>query len=153
MRLTIEKTATAQSIAFFVPGKPVAKGRPKAAARGKFITLYTPQSTVSYESKVALCAAQALDGQPLLAGAVEVVMRIMLPIPASWSAKKRLQAEQGSVLPKVKPDMDNVVKAIFDALNGIVWRDDTQVVDMIVRKRYAATPGVQMIVMPVEISQ
>lgn len=137
-------------VAFFVPGPPRGKGRPRAAKRGKHITLYTPKETVAYESTVALAAQQAMAGQPLLAGPVEVTMRIVLPIAASWSKRKQAQALDGTVLPIGKPDSDNVIKAVFDAINGVVWNDDTQVVDMHVRKRYGAMPGVQTIITPLD---
>lgn len=140
------------SVAFTVPGKPVGKGRPRAAKQGKHIRLYTPETTATYESTVALVASQAMGGQPLIAGPVEVVMRQVLPIPTSWSKRKQADAQAGVVLPGVKPDMDNVIKAIFDAINGVVWNDDTQVVDLQVRKRYGLTPCVNVIVSPMEVA-
>lgn len=139
-------------VAFTVPGKPVGKGRPRAAKRGQHITLYTPQTTATYESTVALVASQAMAGLPLITGPVEVVMRQVLPIPSSWSKRKQGDALAGRVLPGVKPDMDNVIKAIFDAINGVVWNDDTQVVDLQARKRYGLTPCVNVIVLPMEVA-
>lgn len=137
-------------VAFVVPGKPTGKGRPRAVARGKFVRMYTPEATATYESIVALAASQAMAGQPLIAGPVEVVMRMVLPIPVSWSKRKQADALAGTLMPGTKPDMDNVVKAIFDAINGIVWNDDVQVVDLQARKRYGATPCVSVIVSAVE---
>lgn len=135
-------------ITFIVPGKPVGKGRPRAAARGKHITLYTPQKTANYESTVALAANQAMAGNPLITGPVEALMTIVLPVPVSWSKRKQADALAGTVMPTSKPDMDNVVKAIFDAINGIVWTDDVQVVGLRVRKVYGAIPRVQVTVSP-----
>ena len=135
-------------ITFIVPGKPVGKGRPRAAARGKHITLYTPQKTATYESTVALAADQAMAGKPLITGPVETLMTIVLPVPASWPKRKQADALAGVVMPTSKPDMDNVVKAIFDAINGIVWTDDVQVVGLRVRKVYGAIPRVQVTVSP-----
>lgn len=137
-------------VAFTVPGKPVGKGRPRAARRGQHIQLYTPEKTVSYESTVALVAMQAMAGQPLIIGPVEVVMRMVLPIPASWSNRKKDHAVDGIVMPTTRPDMDNVVKGIFDAINGVVWNDDTQVVDLHVKKRYGLTPCVNVMVFQLE---
>lgn len=142
-----------QCVAFLVPGKPVGKGRPRAAKRGKHITLYTPEATAIYESTVALVASQAMAGQPLITAPVDVVMRIMLPVPASWSNRKRDAALGGSLIPTTKPDMDNVIKAIFDAINGVVWGDDTQVADLQVRRRYGAVPGVSVIISALEAYQ
>jgi Holliday junction resolvase RusA-like endonuclease len=140
-----------QAIRFFVPGKPQGKGRPRAVARGKFVRMYTPSKTVSYESTVALAASQAMAGRAPLEGPVVATLFIALPIPASWSKKKQALAAADKLLPTGKPDSDNVVKAVFDALNGVVWNDDTQVVDHSAKKRYRSRPGVQVIVSPVEV--
>ena len=140
-------------ITFIVPGKPVGKGRPRAAARGKHITLYTPQKTATYESTVALAADQAMAGKPLITGPVETLMTIVLPVPVSWSKRKQADALAGVVMPTSKPDMDNVVKAIFDAINGIVWTDDVQVVGLRVRKVYGTVPRVQVTVAPYRAPQ
>ncbi|WP_237173024.1 RusA family crossover junction endodeoxyribonuclease [Paracandidimonas lactea] len=142
--------STQRAVSFMVPGKPVGKGRPRAAKRGRHITLYTPEETASYESTVALAAGQAMAGQPLIDGPVDVLMRIALPVPASWSQKKQREALAGTLVPTVKPDMDNVIKAVFDAINGVVWNDDTQVADLRVQRRYGAAPGVSVVVMTLE---
>lgn len=133
-------------VAFTVPGKPVGKGRPRAAQRGKHITLYTPAKTANYESTVALAASEAMAGRAPLEGPVEVVMQMVLPIPKSWSKRKQQDALDGRLLPTTKPDKDNVIKAVFDAMNNIVWRDDVQVADLTSRKRYGPVPCVQVIV-------
>lgn len=142
--------AQPRAVSFTVPGKPVGKGRPRAATRGKHVTLYTPEATAAYESTVALAASQAMADQPLILGPVDVLMRILLPVPASWSQKKQREALAGAIVPTTKPDMDNVVKAVFDAINGVVWHDDTQVADLRVQRRYGATPGVSVVVMTLE---
>ncbi|OQS41144.1 RusA family crossover junction endodeoxyribonuclease [Chromobacterium haemolyticum] len=130
-------------IRFTVPGAPVGKGRPKVSTRGgKFARMYTPEKTASYEGMVALAAQQAMAGRAPLTGPADVRMLITLPIPASWSKKKQAAAIAGQVLPTKKPDADNVVKALFDGMNGIVWTDDVQACDIVVRKRYGETPGV-----------
>lgn len=140
-------------VRFTVPGVPVGKGRPKVSTRGgKFARMYTPEKTASYESLVALAARQAMAGMPLFDGPVEVVMAILLPVPASWSKKKQAEALRGVLLPTKKPDADNVVKAIFDGINGVVWHDDVQVCGLLMVKRYAAVPGVHVRIQPVAAS-
>ncbi|AZV94477.1 RusA family crossover junction endodeoxyribonuclease [Pseudomonas sp. S 311-6] len=132
-------------IEFTIPGVPVGKGRPRATKRGKNIALYTPAKTVSYEGVVALAGQRAMAGRPPSTGPMGASMDIFLPVLASWSKKRQQAALLGQELPAKKPDMDNVIKAIFDALNGIVWIDDVQVTDMgRVRKRYSLTPGVTL---------
>ena len=124
-------------IIFTVPGTPVGKGRPRFARRGAFVTTYTPEKTASYENLVKLKAEEAMVGRELIAGAVAVTILLFITPPASWSNKKMLQALNHEILPTTKPDIDNVIKGIFDAMNEIVWNDDKQVVDVTVRKRYA----------------
>jgi Holliday junction resolvase RusA-like endonuclease len=80
-------------------------------------------------------------------------MFVGCPIPASWSLKKQAQAEAGLILPTTKPDTDNVVKAIFDACNGVVWRDDVQAVDLSLRKRYSRSPCVKVWIEPIPLNQ
>ncbi|MNP83694.1 Endodeoxyribonuclease RusA [compost metagenome] len=66
------------------------------------------------------------------------------------SKKRKAMAIAGELFPTKKPDMDNVIKAIYDGLNGVVWKDDVQVVDAFVRKRYGEVPGVHVRIVPLE---
>lgn len=132
------------NVAFTVPGIPVGKGRPRATSAGGRARLYTPAKTVAYEGLVSHAAAQAMGGHAPLAGACLVELDITCPVPASWSKRKQAAALAGTIYPTTKPDKDNVIKAIYDAMNGIVWRDDVQAVDGVQRKRYGAVPGVRV---------
>lgn len=140
------------TIQFHVPGQPVGKGRPRIGKVGQHARMFTPGKTVSYESTVALSAQQAMQGRGLIEGPVKVLMRMTLVIPASWSRKKQEQAVAGLIRPTTKPDTDNVIKAIFDAINGVVWRDDVQVVELGVSKVYGTVPGVSVHVSPLELA-
>ena len=131
-------------ITFTVPGAPQGKGRAKIVKIGGFSRMATPGKTVAYEGLIAHAAQAAMKGAPLMEGAAACNVFIDAPVPASWSAKKQRMALAGEVLPTTKPDADNVVKAIFDGCNGVLWRDDVLVVDLRVRKRYAATPCVRV---------
>jgi Holliday junction resolvase RusA-like endonuclease len=126
-------------IYFTVPGTPVGKGRPKFARRGNFVTAYTPEKTASYENLVKMYAAEAMKGTELITGPVEVRMFLFVTPPASWSNKKRINALNGGIFPTSKPDIDNTCKILADSCNEIVWRDDKQIVDLSVRKRYSET--------------
>lgn len=138
------------SITFFVPGKPVGKGRPivgRSFGTG-FTKLRTPEKTLNYESLVAHSAHQAMAGRPMLLEAVCVEIQIDCDVPASWSKKKQALALADAIRPTTKPDIDNVEKAIFDGLNNVAWKDDVQVVSVTKAKRYAATPGVTVVITP-----
>jgi Holliday junction resolvase RusA-like endonuclease len=139
-----------QMISFTVPGQPVGKGRPRIGKIGPHARMFTPEKTVNYEGLVAHIASQARGSHPLIEGAVGCNLFIDCQVPASWSQKKQRLALAGEVLPTTKPDADNVLKAIFDGLNGVLWKDDVQVVDGRFRKRYSATPGVRVEIWSVE---
>jgi Holliday junction resolvase RusA-like endonuclease len=125
------------AITFYIPGTPVPKGRPRFARRGAFVTTYTDDKTASYENLVKIVAQQAMKGAEIFTGAVSVFVSLNVTPPASWSQKKQKQALDGQIFPTSKPDVDNVVKGIFDALNDIVWKDDKQVCDVTISKRYS----------------
>lgn len=133
---------------FIVYGAPQGKGRPRVGRVGDHVRMFTPAKTLAYEGLVAHCGAAAMAGRPLLEGPVELRLLIDVQIPASWSKKKQAQALAGEILPTTKPDVDNVIKAIGDGLNGVVWKDDVQVTDVITRKRYSEKPQVRVLVRP-----
>ena len=131
-------------ISFVVPGRPQGKGRAKIVKIGGFSRMATPQKTVAYEGLIAHAAQAAMAGRPMFEGAVAVNLFIDCQVPASWSQRKQRMALAGEILPTTKPDKDNVIKAVYDGCNGVLWRDDVQVVDGRQRKRYSATPCVRV---------
>ena len=130
-------------VKFTVEGVPVGKGRPKFARRGNFVQAYTPTKTKAYEQQVADAARVAMGSKLRTMEPVQVNLDMYLPIPASWSKLKRQLAQKGVVYPTVKPDIDNVAKAVFDAMNGIVFQDDKQIVNQLVTKHYSDNPRVE----------
>lgn len=135
-------------VTFTVPGTPVGKGRPRFARRGNFVQTFTPEKTASYENLVRIKAEEAMNGRQAFDGAVHVRIDLHVTPPASWSQKKQRAALAGEIHPTSKPDADNCIKVIFDAMNGIVFRDDKQVVDLVAKKRYASTAMAKVEVMP-----
>jgi Holliday junction resolvase RusA-like endonuclease len=131
---------------FMVEGTPVPKGRPRFARRGKFVSTYSPKTTVDYETKVSQAAKVAMGSSNPLETPVGVYIYITLPIPASYS-KKRIQAcLSGEERPTKKSDIDNFCKAIFDGMNGIVFLDDSQVVSLHSTKVYGTVGMVEVMV-------
>lgn len=130
---------------FVVAGPPIGKGRPKAVRQGGFVRMYTPKLTVEYETDVAFKASLVMGDMPVLETPVSMNIVAHYPIPASWSKKKQQQALAGLVIPG-KPDLDNVGKAILDALNGVVYVDDKQVVRLVMEKRYSFEPRIEVTV-------
>ena len=111
-------------VRFTIPVRPKPKQRPQ---HGRGYT-YTPKETREYEQMVGIYARMAIK-QPL-EGAIRVKVDFYLPIPKSWPEGKKRLAEAGDIRPASKPDLDNLEKALFDGINGIVWIDDAQVVEV-----------------------
>ena len=137
-------------IAFTVPGQPIGKGRPRIGKVGQHARMFTPAKTVNYEGLIAHSAQAAMHGAPLVEGPVSVALSIDCQIPASWSGKKQRMALAGEVMPTTKPDADNVAKILCDAINGVVWKDDVQVVELTLKKRYSVVPGVAVRIVELE---
>lgn len=135
-------------ISFVVPGTPQGKGRARAARVGNGIRMFTPAKTVNYEALIAYAGSEAMRGRQLIEGPVYLTVTATFDIPKSWSKKKRLEAQSGFLWHTGKPDGDNVLKALGDGLNGIVWKDDSQVAFAKILKRYGDTPGLHVVVEP-----
>ena len=131
-------------VKFSVEGVPVGKGRPKFARRGNFVQAYTPTKTKTYEQQVADAARVAMGAKLRTMEPVQLNMDIFVPIPKSWSKIKRARALNGVEYPTTKPDIDNVAKAVFDAMNGIVFQDDKQIINHCITKRYSDNPRVEV---------
>lgn len=131
-------------ISFVVPGNPVAKGRARSFVRNGHVAHYTPEKTANYENLVKLMALECMVGKSLLDGAVSMRISLHVPIPSSWSKKKQEQARNGELRPLTKPDCSNVTKAIEDAMNGIVYVDDKQIVELSVSKYYSELPRAEI---------
>ena len=131
---------------FTVPGSPRGKGRPRFARRGNFVKTYTDAKTASYEDQIRFYALQAMGSSEPLETAVSVFIYIRCPIPASYSNKRKLACIEQEERPTKKPDIDNCAKSIFDGMNGIIFKDDAQIVDAHVTKVYADDAGVDVLV-------
>lgn len=119
---------------FEVPGKPQAKQRPRL---GKYGKVYTPNNTHSYENWIKLCFINTYQDFNPLTGSIWMYITIYTSIPKSTSKKKREQMIKGIIKPSKKPDLDNIVKSIFDGLNKIAYQDDSQIFSLQVIKKYA----------------
>jgi Holliday junction resolvase RusA-like endonuclease len=130
-------------IRFVIPGIPVAKGRARIGrTRSGQTVAYTPGKTRSYEALVALAAQQAMAGRAPYAKEQTLFLRVdaYLPVPASWSKTKRQAALDGAIRPSVRPDLDNYIKAVADGCNGILFCDDSSVVQIWAAKMYGDVP-------------
>lgn len=134
-----------KTVEFIIPGQPRGKGRPRVVTRNGFSKAYTPKETASYENLVRVEYELQTERYKFSDGTF-LSMRIdaYYPIPKSASKKRRALMVSGELRPIKKPDSDNVIKIIADSLNGIAYRDDTQIVTCECYKYYADDPCVKV---------
>lgn len=140
------------TITITLPGQPKGKGRPRfrvvKSKTGKvFGSAFTDAQTRSYETLLREAAEAVMGEAPLLEGALQIDVEARFDVPQSWSRKKREAALRGEVMPTGRPDLDNLVK-VLDALNSVVWRDDSQIVIANIAKLYADRPALVIKVSP-----
>jgi len=128
-------------VAFIVPGEPKGKGRPRFNT--KTGRTYTPGDTINYENLVKV-QYQTLVGDKYTDKPIEAVM------PKSMSKSNREKVYHGKLRPTKKPDLDNIAKIVLDSLNGLAYKDDSQVVSLRIDKHYADKPLVKVELYEVE---
>ena len=125
----------ARGCQFVIEGKIKGKGRPRFSNYGKYVKAYTPADTASYENLIKLqfrvSCGDWYSEQPL-----RMKIKAIHGIVKSASKKDKAKMLIGEIKPTKKPDADNIVKIICDALNGIAYKDDTQVVELEISKVY-----------------
>ena len=133
-------------VVFSVEGNPQGKGRPRFARRGNFVQTYTDTKTLTYENLIKAAAMLSMGASEPLETPVSVYLYARMPIPKSYSKKRREACLSGLERPIKKPDVDNIAKAFLDSMNNVVYLDDTQVVSLHSTKVYSAVPGVDVMV-------
>lgn len=136
-------------ISFFVPGPPQGKARARTV-RGFYgeSKTYTPAKTVIYEGLIRGCFREAARSprEPVFRKGVPVRIRIEAYYrpPVRTTKKDYALIQAGKKFPTRKPDLDNVVKAVCDALNRIAYNDDSQVVEIISAKYFSQDEGLRI---------
>lgn len=125
---------------FVISAEPEGKARPRVTSRGT----YTPRKTRAYEQMVQVeyrrqCGTTCFAGKPL-----RVYIRAYCKIPDSAAKRQRERMLAGRTFPTKKPDADNIAKAVLDALNGIAYTDDAQVIGLDVSKYWCAEPRTEV---------
>lgn len=108
-----------------------------------FIQQYPDPETQAYETTLAEAAMLFMRGRQPTTNPVALLVHSFRQIPVSWSKKDQAKARDGAIMPTSRPDWDNYGK-ITDALNEIVWSDDSQVVDGRCIKRYSEHPALRV---------
>ena len=129
-------------IRFTILGEPKGKGRHRTTKQG---IVFTPKETVAYENLV-VASYKGQVGQARFKddSQLSINIKAYFKIPKSASKKKRAEMLDSNVRPTKKPDFDNIGKIIADSLNGIAYRDDSQLVSGTVEKYYSENPRVEV---------
>lgn len=135
-----------EPITVIIPGEPQGKGRPRFNGRSG---VYTPAKTAAYEEMVSILAKSSMRGKEFLTGPLHIDLRAVMPIPKSWSKALRAAAVTGDIRPTSKPDIDNIIKAVSDGMNKIVYADDAAIASVSASKVYGLNPFVAVTVKPV----
>ena len=130
-----------RTVEIVVYGDPVPQGRPRFSTVGGYPRAVDPQKSRNYKQLVRFWVTQRLkkiEGWKPFENAVIAELNFYLPIPISWTKKKRIEAANGVIRPISKFDADNLYKSVTDACTGLLWKDDGQITDVTIRKRYTA---------------
>lgn len=141
-------------VEFKVHTAPQGKARARTVKNkytGKTMS-FTPQKTVDYENLIRW-SYKAAAGNTFFEGHIGINIVAMFEIPKSFSRKRREMAIHDDVRPTNKPDVDNIAKAVLDALNGVAYGDDKQVVSLSVKKFYCEKPAVYISVYKMDINK
>lgn len=130
-------------ITLTIYGEPIAKGRPRFTMRGRYPIAYTPKKTRVAEQEII---KQILPHKPkeLLTTPIDITIKFYLSIPKCKSKKFIEDALLGKIRPDKKPDIDNLIKTILDALNTIFFEDDKQIVSLSAEKWYSDNPRTEI---------
>lgn len=123
---------------FIVEGKVQGKARARTFFNhntGRMQSI-TPEQTKSYEELIRW-SYKASGGKYLGEQPIELSVKAFYSIPQAFRRLKREQALKGEIRPMTRPDTDNILKAVLDALNGVAYYDDKQVVSVSCEKWYA----------------
>ena len=123
-----------------IKGDPVPKSRPRMTKGGH---VYTPSKTKAYEKEIGIEWCRKY-GATHISEPVKMRVYQFFSIPKGFNQEKRKKALDGELWVDKRPDIDNVVKAIFDGLNGLAYLDDKQIVELHTYKQYAETPCVKV---------
>lgn len=131
-----------------IPGEPCAQGRPRISTAGGFPRAYDPAKSRNYKAFVKLIAQEEIpvQGWRYTELPLAVTITAYMSIPSSKSKKFKQAAALGVERPTKKPDIDNIFKCVTDALSGIAYKDDKQIVTATVNKRYAEVPRVEVLI-------
>lgn len=127
-----------------IPGVIQPQERPRFSRRGKNVVTHDAPKSKNFKDFVKLVAWQNKPSE-LITGPIKLQADIYIMPPKKYhTGPKRALIASGELRPTKKPDLDNLIKGIKDGCNKIIWHDDSQIVDMTVRKFYSEQPRAEV---------
>ena len=138
-------------ITLVVAGQPMGKQRARTRtvntkAGKSFVMSYTPKKTLNYETYIKELFVIKYPGFIIMEDAISVDVMAYLIIPMSKSKKQKEAMLNGDIFPTTRPDGDNILKVCLDALQGICFKNDSQIIRGSFKKIYSNTPRVEIMV-------
>lgn len=121
-------------LTLFVSGEPQAQQRPRFSTHNGFVQTYDSAKSKNAKAIIGMMAREVIGNEPLLEGDLMLTLTVNKMPPQSWSKKKRA-AVLGTGITS-RPDLDNYIKLVLDALNGVWFRDDSSVASIMARKAW-----------------
>lgn len=131
---------TGQIINIIIPGEPVGKGRPRFVRIKGFVSTYTDKKTKDYETLVKVLYKKQYGNFSFGEKPLTVIIKCYFAIPKATNKTNRAKMIVNEIKHTKRPDADNLAKSILDALNGLAYDDDSQIVALNVEKGYSETP-------------
>ena len=125
-----------------IMGEPIAQGRPRFSKRGANTVVYDPPKSKAYKNKIKK-ELESITIEPFIEP-IRACFNIYVPIPKSYTKKQRRLIEEGSLQPGKKPDLSNYIKLIEDAANGVLYTDDSLIVEITAKKVYSEEPRIEL---------
>lgn len=137
-------------IKFTIPVAAVPKARPRTfKTSGGISHTYTPKKTKNFEDFVRTWLQVKYKGQPI-EGPINLEINFSLPIPKSYTKKKKSECLSGGSNHFIKPDLDNLEKSVMDAAEGVLYLNDSQICSKISSKKWAEKPLILLTIEPVK---
>lgn len=130
------------TVKFKVLGEPKGKQRPRFYSNRGRNVVYTPKQTTEYEQKIRVSYKRLLSEKIPKGTPLEINITALFSIPKKFNKEQRQNALNGKIMPTKKPDGDNVIKIVLDALNDTAYVDDSQVCGINFVKKYGEIPQI-----------
>ncbi len=133
-----------KTLNFTIPGDPKGKGRPRFTSVNGRSMIYTPKATREAEETVKQAYSRAYPGVSFGSAPVSIQVRAYMPMPKNASRTLKTEMLSGIVRHTHKPDADNILKLVCDALNGLAFDDDKQIIAVWCEKHYSDVPRMEI---------